>query len=154
LNKYDKELKYIKIRDLLFVILYGGLLSLLLGFAIGFISYYIQSFIMISFSGLLFFLSAIQIGKLVRKQYEMPHLVYIIITGVFLVIQAIIIFLLPDVFSLAILIENPSLVFDLRVYWEVFMEIIKLLFTSFNINLWLTIFIFAIGTYLGISKTY
>lgn len=154
MNRYDTSLKHIKLKDLLFVILYGAVLSLLFGVLLGFIDYYLSTYIRISFAGLLFFLSSIQIGKLVRKQYEYPHIVYIVITGVFLVFQALIIFFLPLIFSIVLTYEAPGLVFDINLYIIVFKNFVTGLFTQFNINLWLTIFIFGIGTYLGVKQTY
>jgi hypothetical protein len=154
LNRFDTSLKYLKIKDFFFVILYGGVLSLLLGVLLGFIDYYISTYIRISFAGILFFLSSMQVGKMVRKQYEFPHIVYIVITGIFLVMQAMIIFFLPFIFRIVLENNSPELVFDLRLYWVVMQNFFVSLFTQFNINLWLTVFIFGIGTYLGVKETY
>ena len=154
MNRFDKSLKYLKTKDLIFVILYGGVLSILFGVLLGFIDYYLSMYVRISFAGILFFLSSIQIGKLVRNQYEFPHIVYIVITGFFLVVQAIIIFFLPAVFQVVKESNSPELVFDIRLYLIVLQNFFKQLFSGFNFNLWLTIFIFGIGTYLGIKQTY
>jgi hypothetical protein len=154
LNRYDTSLKYIKPKDLIFVILYGGVLSILFGVLLGFIDYYISFGIGISFAGILFFLSSIQIGKLVRKQYDFPHIVYIIITAVFLIIQAIIIFFLPTIFTIVKENNAPELVFDFRLYWLVLQNFIGSLFSGFNFNLWLSVFVFSIGVYLGVKQTY
>lgn len=153
-NRFDTSLRYLKLKDLFFVILYGGILSILFGFLLGFIDYYISTYVRISFAGILFFLSSMQIGKLVRKQYDFPHIVYIVFTGFFLVIQAIIIYFLPLIFTFVLENNAPELVFDYRLYWIVLQNIFSNLFTGFNINLWLTIFIFGIGTYLGVKQTY
>lgn len=154
MNRVDKSLKYLKTKDLIFVILYGGILSILFGVLLGFIDYYLSMYVRISFAGILFFLSSIQIGKLVRNQYEYPHIVYIVITGFFLVVQAIIIFFLPAIFQIVKESNSPELVFDIRLYLIVLQNFFKQLFSGFNFNLWLTIFIFGIGTYLGIKQTY
>ncbi|MDT8337218.1 MAG: hypothetical protein RQ856_05245 [Candidatus Izemoplasmatales bacterium] len=154
MNRFDTSIKYLKFKDLFFVILYGGVLSLLLGVLLGFADYYISTYIRISFAGILFFLSSMQVGKMVRKQYEFPHIVYIVITGIFLVMQAMIIFFLPFIFRIVLENNSPELVFDLRLYWVVMQNFFVSLFTQFNINLWLTVFIFGIGTYLGVKKTY
>jgi hypothetical protein len=154
LNRYDTSLKYIKTKDLIFVILYGGVLSILFGVLLGFVDYYISFGIGISFSGILFFISSMQIGKLVRKQYEYPHIVYIVITAIFLIIQAIIIFFLPTIFEIVKLNNAPELVFDARLYWIVLKSFINSLFSSFNFNLWLSVFVFTIGVYLGVKQTY
>ncbi|MDY0317132.1 MAG: hypothetical protein RBQ64_00975 [Candidatus Izemoplasmatales bacterium] len=154
MNRYDTSLKYIKTKDLIFVILYGGVLSILFGVLLGFVDYYISFGIGISFSGILFFISSMQIGKLVRKQYEYPHIVYIVITAIFLIIQAIIIFFLPTIFEIVKLNNAPELVFDARLYWIVLKSFINSLFSSFNFNLWLSVFVFTIGVYLGVKQTY
>lgn len=154
MNRFDTSLKYLKVKDLLFVILYGGLLSILFGVLLGFVDYYISSFIRISFAGILFFISSMQIGKMVRKQYEYPHIVYIVITGFFLVIQAMFIFFLPFIFPVVVENNAPELIFDFRLYLATFLTFIRALFMGFNFNLWLTVFIFAIGTYLGVKQTY
>lgn len=154
MNRYDTSLKYIKTKDLIFVILYGGVLSILFGVLLGFVDYYISFGIGISFSGILFFISSMQIGKLVRKQYEYPHIVYIVITAIFLIIQAIIIFFLPTIFEIVKLNNAPELVFDVRLYWIVLKSFINSLFSSFNFNLWLSVFVFTIGVYLGVKQTY
>ena len=154
MNRFDKSLKYLKAKDLIFVILYGGVLSILFGVLLGFIDYYLSMYVRISFAGILFFLSSMQIGKLVRNQYDYPHIVYIVITGFFLVVQAIIIFFLPAVFQVVKESNSPELVFDIRLYLIVLQNFFKQLFSGFNFNLWLTIFIFGIGTYLGIKQTY
>jgi hypothetical protein len=154
LNRFDTSLKYLKIKDLLFVILYGGVLSILFGVLLGFVDYYISSSISISFAGILFFLSSMQVGKMVRRQYEYPHIVYIVITGIFLVIQAMIIFFLPFIFPIVVENNAPELIFDFRLYLATFLTFISALFRGFNFNLWLTVFVFAIGTYLGVKQTY
>jgi hypothetical protein len=95
-----------------------------------------------------------QVGKMVRKQYEYPHIVYIVITGIFLVIQAMIIFFLPFIFPVVVENNAPELIFDFRLYLATFLTFISALFRGFNFNLWLTVFVFAIGTYLGVKQTY
>jgi hypothetical protein len=70
------------------------------------------------------------------------------------VVQAIIIFFLPAIFQIVKESNSPELVFDIRLYLIVLQNFFKQLFSGFNFNLWLTIFIFGIGTYLGIKQTY
>lgn len=154
MNRYDTSLKLIKLKDLFFVILYGGILSILFGVLFGFIDFYLQSFIRISLSGIMFFLSSMQIGKMVRKQYDYPHIVYIVLTGVFLVIQGLIIFFLPYVFEIVREYDSPELVFDFSLYLIVLQSFLLSLITSFNFNSFLTVLIFGIGTYLGVKQTY
>ncbi len=154
MNRFDTSLKQIKLKDLFFVILYGGVLSVLFGVLFGFIDFYLQNLIRISLSGIMFFLSSMQIGKMVRKQYEYPHIVYIVLTGVFLVLQGIIIFFLPYVFEIVIEFNSPELVFDLSLYFIVIQSFFLSLITSFSFNNFITVLIFGIGTYLGIKQTY
>ncbi len=154
MNRFDTDLKRIKIKDLLFVILYGGVLSVLFGILLGFIDYFFFDFIGLSFAGILFLVSSMQIGRMVRKQYEFPHIVYIVLTALFLIIQAIIIFFLPYIFTVVKANNAPELVFDFRLYWFVLESFARNLFRSFNFNLWLTVFVFAIGTYIGVKQTY
>lgn len=153
-REFDTAFRYIKLKDLLFVILYGAVLSLLFGVLIGFIDYYLQNTIKISFSGIFFFLSSMQVGKLVRKQYDYPHIVYIVITGVFLLLQAIIIYFLPFIYQIVIEFNAPEAVFDLSLYLAVLKSFVSGLFSAFNINQWLYVLIFGIGTYLGVKQTY
>jgi len=136
------------------VFLYGGVLSVLFGLMVGFIDYYLQIYIGFSFSGLLFFLSSIQIGKMVRNQYEYPHIVYILFTGFSLVVQAFIIFFLPFVFSVVLEFESPLYVFDYTLYWVVLRGFLLSLVSGFNFNSWLTLLIYTIGVYLGVKQTY
>jgi hypothetical protein len=154
LNRFDTSLKYLKLKDLLYVILYGGVLSILIGVLIGFIDYYLQTQLPVSFAGILFFLSSMQIGKMVRRQYEFPHIVYIVITGFFMVIQAFIIFFFPTVYLTVLINDMPSLFFSGSLYLYILESFIGSLFLSFNINAWLTLLVFVIGVYLGVKQTY
>ena len=154
MSKYNTSLKDIKLKDLIFVILYGVVISILLGIALGFIDYYIRSYINFSLAILMFFFSAQYIGRTVRKQYEKPHILYIIITGIFLVFQAIIIYGLPFIYSIAQQFEDIMIVLDLRMYLQYFILLITSIFTNFNFNYILMLLIIAVGTYVGVSKTY
>jgi len=153
LSSFQKKLKYIKPKDLIFVILYGGVISISLGFAIGLLDYYISQFIGFSFSMLLFFFSAQYIGGLVRKQYEVPHIVYAIITGVFLVIQAIIVYALPIIFPFALEVGDAIVIFDVTLYIQFISYFFRSMIISFSIDYLLIILIVSIGTYLGIKRT-
>jgi len=154
LNRFDTSLKYLKLKDLVYVILYGGVLSILIGVLIGFIDYYLQTQLPVSFAGILFFLSSMQIGKMVRRQYEFPHIVYIVITGFFMVIQAFIIFFFPTLYLTVLINDMPSLFFSGSLYLYILESFIGSLFLSFNINAWLTLLVFVIGVYLGVKQTY
>lgn len=155
----NKKLKDIKPKDLLFVILYGVVISILLGVALGFVDYYLIKLVRIRLAGLMFFISSMYIGRLVRKQYETPHLVYSIITGVCLVLQAIIIYALPDVFHFIVNTQSPiTFVFDIRLYYYYIVEFFQLLISNFSVNFLLniliTVLILSVGTYVGVKNTY
>lgn len=154
MSDLDRNFRNIRPKDLIFVILYGGVISLLFGVLIGFIDYYLLSLIGFSFSILLFFFTAQYIGGLVRKQYETPHLVYSIITGVFLVVQAIIINGLPIIYSLARDYGDIMLVFNVRMYISYFWVFLRSIVTDFHFNYVIMILAISVGTYLGIRKTY
>ncbi|MDD4070389.1 MAG: hypothetical protein PHF05_08085, partial [Candidatus Izemoplasmatales bacterium] len=100
------------------------------------------------------FLSSMQIGKMVRRQYEFPHIVYIVITGFFMVIQAFIIFFFPTLYLTVLINDMPSLFFSGSLYLYILESFIGSLFLSFNINAWLTLLVFVIGVYLGVKQTY
>lgn len=159
MSEINKKLKDIKPKDLLFVILYGGVISILLGAALGFLDYYLISLIHIRLAILSFFISSMYIGKLVRKQYEHPHIVYSIITGVCLVLQAIIIFALPDVYQFVINTQSSIVfVFDIRLYYYYIVEFIQVLILNFSFNFLLntliTVLVVSVGTYVGVKNTY
>lgn len=154
MSEINKNLKDIKIKDLIFVILYGGVISTLLGIVIGFIDFYLLTLISFSFSILLFFFSAQYIGGLVRKQYSEPHIVYSIITGIFLVFQAVIINGLPIIYALARDFGDVTLIFDIRMYFTYFLAFLRSIVTAFSFNYVIMILAISVGTYLGIRKTY
>jgi hypothetical protein len=154
LSKFDTRLKDIKLKDLVFVILYGVVISILLGIALGFIDYYIRTYINFSLAIMMFFFSAQYIGRTVRKQYERPHIVYTVITGIFLVFQAVIIYGLPFIYSIAQQYGDISIVFDVQMYLQYFFLLFTSIFTDFSFNYVLLLLIIAVGTYVGTSKTY
>jgi len=154
LNKFETNLKDIKLKDLIFVILYGGVISILLGVMIGLIDYYITQLISFSLSMILFFFSAQFIGGLVRKQYKFPHIVYTVITGLFLVIQAIIVYGLPLIYYIAKETGDMSLIFSVSMYFQFVLYFFRTLVLSFNFNYILIILVISVGTYLGIKRTY
>lgn len=150
----DKSLKDIRLKDLLFVILYGVVVSLLLGVVIGLVDYYLQTFIRFSFAMIMFFISARYIGIQVRKQYEYPHIIYTIITGVFLVLQAVIVYSLPYIYPIAMEAGDIWAIFNVGMYFELFFYMLIGLFTNFSFNSILFILIVAVGTYQGVRVTY
>jgi len=151
LFKFDKKLKEIKLKDLFFVILYGGLISILLGYVIGFIDYYISKTLSFSFMMILFFFSSQFVGNLVRKQYIVPHFVYTIITGIFLTLQVIII--LGVKFAL-LAFTDITVIFDIRLYFYYTYMFIIGLFTNFSFEYLLMLLFIIVGIYVGIRRTY
>lgn len=154
MSKFDTKLKDIKLKDLVFVILYSVVISVLLGIVLGFIDYYIRSFINFSLAIMMFFFSAQYIGRTVRKQYDRPHILYTVITGIFLVIQAVIIYGLPIIYSIARQYGDITIVFDIQMYLQYFLLLITTIFTDFSFNYVLFLLIITVGTYVGISRTY
>ena len=154
MNNYDTKLKDIHLKDLIFVILYGGIISILLGVALGLVDFYIRKYTSLSFSMIFFFIAAQYIGRTVRKQYEIPHIVYIVITAMFLALQGLIILLIPSIYNLAINYSDLSILYNLRIYGIGLIQIFKSLFTGFNLWLYLEILILIVGTYVGTKETY
>jgi len=157
LNKFDKKLKEIHPKDLIFVILYGGVISTLLGVLMGLVDYYIESFTGLSFFMLLFFVASMYIGKTVRKQYQFPHIVYIVFTGIFLVIQGVLIFVFPYVYDNAIYYSDYSILYDPYAYLYILQQIgISLITSAFTLNFWLylEVLVLGVGTYIGVKLTY
>jgi len=152
LIKYDKKLKDIKLKDLFFVILYGGIISILLVYVLGFLDFYISKTISFSFMMILFFFSAQFVGGLVRKQYINPHLLYTILTGIFLVLQVIII--LGVKFALLAFPENIMVIFDINLYFYYVYLFFVSIFTNFSFDLLLMLLVIVVGIYVGIKKTY
>ncbi len=152
MSSLDKELKYIKLKDLLFVILYAVIISTLLGVVIGIVDSFLSSSIGFSFSMIMYFISAIFIGNQVRKQYDYPHIVYTVITGVFLVVQALIIYALPIAYQVVQLNNlSPLNVFDLSLLWNSI--IYRFTASSSLFSLLYPLFI-AVGIYQGVRRTY
>lgn len=149
--KYDKKLKEIKPKDLLFVILYGGLISILLGYVIGFLDYYISKTISFSFMMILFFFSSQFVGNVVRKQYVVPHVVYTVLTGIFLTLQVIII--LGVKFAL-MAVTDISVIFNVNLYFYYAYYFVYSLFNHFSLDYLLMVLVIVVGIYVGIRRTY
>ncbi len=154
MNKFDKNLRDIKPKDLIFVILYGGLLSVLLGIAFGLLDYYISSALHFSFAMLWFFLSAQFIGNMVRKQYERPHIVYTVLTGVFLVAQALLIYIMPFVYAASQIAGDITVIFDISTYYYFVIYFFQTIILNFDFNMLIIILVIGVGTYVGVRRTY
>lgn len=150
----SKSLRDINLKDLVFVILYGGLISSLLGIVIGFIDNYLVSSIGWSFGLFMFFISSQYIGNTVRKQYDRPNIVYTVITGIFLVFQAVIIYGLPLTYTIYLNTGDITALFNVGYYFQVFLYMLISIFTSFSFNYILSILFIVVGVYVGVRRTY
>lgn len=149
----SKRLSEVRFKDFLFVLLYGIFLPILFGILLGLIDYFLIGMISFSIANILFFIVAINTGNLVRKQYENPHLLYSIVAGIGMVFSAIIIHTLPVFYSLnGVAASN---LFDLRIYFGVFLLVINPLnwIQNFSLDLLIWLAFLALGTYFGIRRT-
>ena len=154
MNNLNRNLKDINSKDLLFVILYGVVISTLLGIVIGFIDYYLTSSIGFSLFFILFFFSAQFIGNTIRKQYENPHIVYVIITGVFLVVQAVLALSIPYMLTVISGITNIDVLLDPTVFFNLLYTILRLVLFTFTFDSILLVVVIGVGTYVGVRRTY
>ncbi|XFA99666.1 hypothetical protein ACAG96_03550 [Candidatus Izemoplasma sp. B36] len=154
MDRFDRRLSDIKPKDLLFVILFGVVISTLLGIAIGFIDYFIMDKISFSLFFILFFLSSQYIGNTVRKQYDYPHIVYTVITGIFLVIQALLALSIPYMLNFVSGINNVGLLLEPGFFFNLLYLVITRVILTFTFDGLLIIVVLFVGTYLGVRKTY
>ncbi len=154
MNRYDTSFKDIKLNDLIFVILYGVVISLLFGVVIGLLDYVISDAIGFSIFFILFFFGAQFIGNTVRKQYEIPHIVYITITAVFLVLQALLAISIPYMLNVVSGFGGIDILLEPGVFFELFWLVITNVVLTFTFNSLLMIVIIFVGTYVGLRRTY
>ena len=152
----SKDLKEIQLKDLLFVVLYTLLLSIGGAMLLGLIDFLFIKFLSTQLGSLFFWLLAFLTGSLVRKQYTTPHILYSIITGLGLLLGAVIIEALPIMLIYAQATEFASIIFDVRIYfqWMIYYYNPLNLILYFNFNYLITILMIAVGTYLGVKRTY
>ncbi len=152
----DKRLKNIHPKDLFFVLLYGLVLPYVFGIVAGFADYYLSRGLPISIGSMLYWVIALYVGNAVRKQYEEPHLLYAVLTGVGLVLSAVVVYTVPYVLTLAIVTGPSRLLVFHPAYYLMYAAVL------FNPVTWVTDFSFwlllwlvsiGIGTYLGVRKT-
>ena len=154
MNRYHTKIKDIKLNDLIFVLLYGVFISTLIGIAIGLLEYTIQNTIGFSLFFILFFISSNFIGKMVRNQYEYPHIIYIVITGVFLVLQALLGISLPIMLDVVSGYGGIDTLLEQGFFFSLFWLVITNVVLTFSWqSLWL-ILIIGVGTYVGLRRTY
>lgn len=149
----ERSLKAIRIKDLVFVILYGVLLPTLLGILVGLIDYFLRANLKFTLGNLLFWAIAIFTGKWVRRQYDTPHLLYVILAAIGIFFSAIIIHTIPVFYALnGVGIQE---IFDLRIYFSVMVMVMNPLswIQNFSLDLALWLLILFVGTYLGVKRT-
>ncbi len=149
----SKKLSDIRPKDLLFVILYAIVLPILFGVLLGLVDYYMRTLWSFTFASLLFWLIAINTGKMVRRQYKNPHIIYSIIACIGMLFAAVIIYTLPFYYAMnGVALGN---LFDLRVYWSVFISVMNPLnwIANFSLDFAIWLIIIVVGTYLGVKKT-
>ncbi|MDD3113577.1 MAG: hypothetical protein WCR28_03880 [Candidatus Izemoplasmatales bacterium] len=149
----EKSLKAIRLKDLLFVILYGVFLPTLLGILVGLIDYFLRDALNFTLGNILFWGVAIFTGKWVRRQYETPHLLYAILAGIGIFFSAMIIHTIPVFYALNGV--GFQEIFDLRVYFSVMILVMNPIswIQNFSLDLALWLLILFVGTYLGVKRT-
>jgi len=151
-----KDIKQIKPKDLVFVFLYILVLTIPGAMLFGLIDFLFIKYFSIQLGSLFFWLLAYLTGSIIRKQYSEPHIVYSVMTGIGLLFAAVIIEALPIMLIYAQATEFASIIFDVRMYWEwmiYFYNPLNLIL-NFNFNFLITILMIAVGTYLGVKRTY
>ena len=148
-----KNIKAIHPKDLVFVILYGVLLPSLMGLLLGLIEYYVVAFIGFSFSFLFFWILAVVTGTLVRKQYETPHLLYTILTGIGIVFAAGVLFTVPILWGYLYDGMGISVFFQVEIYIMFLVSILNPVnwVTNFSFDLVISLLMLAVGTYIGVK---
>ena len=151
----NHRLSAIRPKDFLFVVLYGLFLPVILGFLFGLIDYYLQSFVSISFGYLFLWVMGMNIGSLVRKQYENPHVIYSILTGIGILLSASVILATPAIWAVAPIQSLADLTLYLTYYFYNFISLFNPVawVQSFGINMILELLIIGVGTYLGVKRT-
>jgi len=155
----DRRLKNVNSKDLIFVILYGVVLSILFGILIGLIDSMIRGAIGFSLSFIFFFLSSRWIGRQVRRLYDYPNIYYVIITFIGLFVQAVIVLVLQMIVSnyQINIIEYPDLFLNEKMYINQFLLMIQSTFTNGllpTLNYMITYLLYGVGIYIGLKETY
>ncbi len=152
----DRRLKNIRLKDLMFVVLYGLVLPFFFGIVGGLADYYVSGSIGITIGYVGYWVIALYVGGVVRNQYETPHLVYVLITLVGMLLAAVVIYAVPTVLVLSAIDGNPAMVFNPVNYliWGVYL--LNPLNWIFHFDIWLGIWVISVGvgTYLGLRKTF
>ncbi|MFH0993207.1 MAG: hypothetical protein V1761_02535 [bacterium] len=152
----DRRLKNVHPKDLAFVVLYGLFLPFIFGIVGGLADYYVSESIGFGIGHLIYWVVALYVGGVVRKQYEDPHLVYVLITFVGMLLSAVVIYAVPTVLILSAITENPAMVFNPLNYliWGSYLlnPLNWILYFDLSLAFWLLSI--GVGTYLGLRKTF
>ncbi len=151
----NKNLKDIKVSTIIYVFLYSLGLSILGGVIFGYIDYFLQTSIRFTFSGILYWLVAIYIGKTVKKVAYEPHLVYTLIAGFFMVFSFSLIDTIPILLYSGYTMSDTAIFFNFSIYLESMWLLINPI-TGITMGVFqyiITILILIVGTYLGIEQT-
>ncbi|MFW5889397.1 MAG: hypothetical protein ACOCUD_03355 [Bacillota bacterium] len=157
MNKFKNALKRINLKDLLFVFLYGIILSILFGIMIGLIDSLITKQIRFSLSFIFFFISSRWLGRQIRRQYEMENIYYTIIAFIGLFIQAVIVLTISAFARQVDIVNHPEIFLNERIYIQSFVSLMETTFTTgfFGImNNLITFLLYGVGIYIGVRETY
>ena len=157
MNNVNRSFRDVNGKDLFFVVLYAIVLSILMGIALGLLDSVIQTQISFSLSFIFFFFSSRYLGRTIRKLYDVPHLLYVIIAFVGLFIQASIILVLHLHASVYNIIEHPEIFLNELVYIDTIKSLLKATFTGgiFQfLNYTITYLLYGVGIYIGLRETY
>ena len=152
----DRRLKNVRLKDLTFVVLYGLLLPFVFGIVGGLADYYVSESVGFGIGHLIYWVDVLYVGGVVRNQYETPHLVYVLITLVGMLLAAVVIYAVPTVLVLSAITEDPAMVFNPLSYliWGIYLLNPLNWILHFNLSLAFWVLSIGIGTYLGLRKTF
>jgi len=151
----DRNLKNLNPKDFVFVILYGVIISSLFAFFLGFLNYLISQRVSVYVGNMLFWVFAIFIGKLIRKQSKEPHLLYVVIAGLGMIYGATIITSLPALIFYTTEFGNINAIFSVTLYLELTLNLLNPInwITNFSIPLLLQLTMIGFGMYIGLKQT-
>lgn len=151
MNRFDTKIKDVKPKELLFVILYGGIVPVLMGIVLGYVDYILSTHIGISLFMVLFFLVTVTCGGMIHKNISYPHIVYIVLTVILFIIAGLVMYSFPAVYGMAVYFENNSILLDIGNYLD---YIIISLIRGFGFNTLFVVLALSVGTYVGIKRSY
>lgn len=154
----NTHFRQIDIKDLLFVILYSAVISVLFGLILGFIDVFLSRTISLTFSTLLYWIVAVYLGRTTKRIVKNPHIVYTVIAFLGMISAWMIIDSLPTYY---IVYTNMGVgmwdwVFNIPQYYRLGIQFFNPLFMiqNFSILEIVRLLIVGVGTYLGIKETF